>query len=225
MTMCALGTILFLGGWLSPIPFAPFTWIPGIFWFVLKASFLFLLIAMVKALVGPAEQVVARPPRGQHERDDPGDPAQADERVSLQRDHGLGHRQPHHVTSTAEGEHRQGVAVVIGVELRHGVEQERGQQLVEGEVVLEIVVRRDGSVGDVTLLQADAQWAAKRYVQASELLEVAQEPLHLRRQRAAYRRGLLRAAAFATDRGFTGERLPDPAEIPCVLRALGGTHE
>jgi NADH-quinone oxidoreductase subunit H len=51
MTMCALGTILFLGGWLSPIPFAPFTWIPGVFWFVLKASFLFLLIAMVKALV------------------------------------------------------------------------------------------------------------------------------------------------------------------------------
>ncbi len=29
MTMCALGTILFLGGWLSPIPFAPFTWVPG----------------------------------------------------------------------------------------------------------------------------------------------------------------------------------------------------
>jgi NADH-quinone oxidoreductase subunit H len=51
MTMCALGTILFLGGWLSPIPFAPFTWIPGVIWFVLKASFLFLLIAMVKALV------------------------------------------------------------------------------------------------------------------------------------------------------------------------------
>src|SRR5918997_6567191 len=51
MTMCALGTILFLGGWLSPIPFAPFTWVPGIVWFVLKASFLFILIAMVKALV------------------------------------------------------------------------------------------------------------------------------------------------------------------------------
>ncbi|ANY81432.1 NADH-quinone oxidoreductase subunit H [Microvirga ossetica] len=51
MTMCALGTILFLGGWLSPIPFAPFTWIPGVIWFVLKASFLFILIAMVKALV------------------------------------------------------------------------------------------------------------------------------------------------------------------------------
>jgi NADH-quinone oxidoreductase subunit H len=43
MTMCALGTILFLGGWLSPIPFAPFTWVPGVIWFVLKA--------MVKALV------------------------------------------------------------------------------------------------------------------------------------------------------------------------------
>jgi NADH-quinone oxidoreductase subunit H len=51
MTMCALGTIMFLGGWLSPIPFAPFTWVPGVIWFVLKASFLFLLIAMVKALV------------------------------------------------------------------------------------------------------------------------------------------------------------------------------
>ncbi|WP_134499576.1 NADH-quinone oxidoreductase subunit NuoH [Microvirga pakistanensis] len=51
MTMCALGTILFLGGWLSPIPFAPFTWVPGVIWFVLKASFLFILIAMVKALV------------------------------------------------------------------------------------------------------------------------------------------------------------------------------
>ncbi|HEV2604983.1 MAG TPA: NADH-quinone oxidoreductase subunit NuoH [Microvirga sp.] len=51
MTMCALGTILFLGGWLSPIPFAPFTWVPGIVWFVLKASFLFFLIAIVKAMV------------------------------------------------------------------------------------------------------------------------------------------------------------------------------
>jgi NADH-quinone oxidoreductase subunit H len=51
MTMCALGTILFLGGWLSPIPFFPFTLIPGVIWFVLKASFLFFLIAMMKALV------------------------------------------------------------------------------------------------------------------------------------------------------------------------------
>ena len=51
MTMCALGTILFLGGWLSPVPFPPFTWIPGIVWFVLKASFLFFMIAMMKAIV------------------------------------------------------------------------------------------------------------------------------------------------------------------------------
>jgi NADH-quinone oxidoreductase subunit H len=51
MTMCALGTILFLGGWLSPIPFPPFTWVPGVIWFVLKASFLFFMIAMVKAMV------------------------------------------------------------------------------------------------------------------------------------------------------------------------------
>ncbi len=51
MGMCALGTILFLGGWLSPIPFPPFTWVPGVVWFVLKASFLFFMIAMVKAFV------------------------------------------------------------------------------------------------------------------------------------------------------------------------------
>ncbi len=51
VTMCALGTILFLGGWLSPIPFAPFTWVPGLIWFALKASFLFFMIAMVKAMV------------------------------------------------------------------------------------------------------------------------------------------------------------------------------
>ncbi|HWE77499.1 MAG TPA: NADH-quinone oxidoreductase subunit NuoH [Pseudolabrys sp.] len=50
-TMCAMGTILFLGGWLSPIPFAPFTWVPGIIWFVLKALFMFFLFAMAKAMV------------------------------------------------------------------------------------------------------------------------------------------------------------------------------
>jgi NADH-quinone oxidoreductase subunit H len=50
-TMCAMGTILFLGGWLSPVPFAPFTWVPGIVWFALKALFLFFLFAMVKAIV------------------------------------------------------------------------------------------------------------------------------------------------------------------------------
>ena len=51
VTMCALTTILFLGGWLSPIPFAPFTWVPGVVWFVLKTSFVFFMFAMVKAFV------------------------------------------------------------------------------------------------------------------------------------------------------------------------------
>ncbi|HWM82850.1 MAG TPA: NADH-quinone oxidoreductase subunit NuoH [Pseudolabrys sp.] len=50
-TMCSMGTILFLGGWLSPVPFAPFTWVPGVVWFVLKALFLFFLFAMAKAIV------------------------------------------------------------------------------------------------------------------------------------------------------------------------------
>jgi NADH-quinone oxidoreductase subunit H len=50
-TMCAMGTILFLGGWLPPANFAPFTWVPGIVWFTLKALFLFFLFAMVKAIV------------------------------------------------------------------------------------------------------------------------------------------------------------------------------
>jgi NADH-quinone oxidoreductase subunit H len=51
VTMCAFGTILFLGGWLSPIPLPPFTWIPGILWFILKVSALFFMFAMVKAFV------------------------------------------------------------------------------------------------------------------------------------------------------------------------------
>jgi NADH-quinone oxidoreductase subunit H len=49
--MCGLGTVLFLGGWLPPFPVAPFTWIPGVVWFTLKACFLFFLVAMVKAMV------------------------------------------------------------------------------------------------------------------------------------------------------------------------------
>jgi NADH-quinone oxidoreductase subunit H len=49
--MCALGTVLFLGGWLPPFPVPPFTWIPGVLWFVLKVCFLFFLVAMVKAMV------------------------------------------------------------------------------------------------------------------------------------------------------------------------------
>ena len=50
-TMCAMCTILFLGGWLPPFPVAPFTWIPGVIWFVGKAFFVFFMFAMVKAFV------------------------------------------------------------------------------------------------------------------------------------------------------------------------------
>src|SRR6202521_4526616 len=50
-TMCAMGTIMFLGGWLPPVPFPPFTWVPGVIWFTLKALFLFFMFAMVKAMV------------------------------------------------------------------------------------------------------------------------------------------------------------------------------
>jgi len=51
-TMCAMATILFLGGWLSPIDVWPLNWWPlGIIWFVLKALFMFFLIAMAKAIV------------------------------------------------------------------------------------------------------------------------------------------------------------------------------
>ncbi len=49
--MCALMTILFLGGWLPPFEVAPFTWIPGLVWFLLKVAFVFFLFAMVKAIV------------------------------------------------------------------------------------------------------------------------------------------------------------------------------
>ena len=51
LTMCAMMTVLFFGGWLSPIPLPPFTWIPGVIWFVLKVSFFFFMFAMVKAFV------------------------------------------------------------------------------------------------------------------------------------------------------------------------------
>jgi NADH-quinone oxidoreductase subunit H len=51
MTMCALTTILFLGGWTPPLAIAPFTWVPGVVWFVLKISAVFFMFAMVKAMV------------------------------------------------------------------------------------------------------------------------------------------------------------------------------
>ncbi len=49
--MCALTTILFLGGWLPPFDVAPFNWMPGVFWFVLKVCMMFFMFAMVKSIV------------------------------------------------------------------------------------------------------------------------------------------------------------------------------
>lgn len=51
LLMCAMATILFLGGWASPIDLPPFTWIPGIVWFFIKVSMMFFFIAMAKAMV------------------------------------------------------------------------------------------------------------------------------------------------------------------------------
>jgi NADH-quinone oxidoreductase subunit H len=51
LTMCAMATVLFLGGWLPPFPVVPFTWVPGPIWFLLKCLFMFFLFAMVKAIV------------------------------------------------------------------------------------------------------------------------------------------------------------------------------
>jgi NADH-quinone oxidoreductase subunit H len=50
-TMCAMTTILFLGGWLPPLAVPPFTWVPRIVWFVLKVGFVFFMFALVKAFV------------------------------------------------------------------------------------------------------------------------------------------------------------------------------
>jgi len=49
--MCALTTILFLGGWLPPFNFVPFTWVPGVIWFLAKVALVFFMFAMVKAFV------------------------------------------------------------------------------------------------------------------------------------------------------------------------------
>ena len=51
LLMCALGSILFLGGWLSPIDLYPFNLIPGVIWLILKILLLFVLFALVKAVV------------------------------------------------------------------------------------------------------------------------------------------------------------------------------
>ncbi|CAO3354260.1 NADH-quinone oxidoreductase subunit NuoH [Azospirillum melinis] len=49
--MSAMTSILFLGGWLPPLPFAPFTWVPGIVWFALKIAFCLFTYVWVRATV------------------------------------------------------------------------------------------------------------------------------------------------------------------------------
>ena len=51
LLMCAMGSILFLGGWLSPLEIFPFNLIPGFIWLIFKILFLFILFALVKAIV------------------------------------------------------------------------------------------------------------------------------------------------------------------------------
>ena len=49
--MCAMCTILFLGGWLPPVDVAPFNWVPGVVWFILKMGLMFFMFAMTKVIV------------------------------------------------------------------------------------------------------------------------------------------------------------------------------
>jgi len=51
LLMCAMGSVLFLGGWLSPIDLYPFNLIPGAIWMIFKILLLFVLFALVKAIV------------------------------------------------------------------------------------------------------------------------------------------------------------------------------
>ena len=51
LLMCAVGSILFLGGWLSPVDLYPFNFVPGAVWLILKILLLFILFALVKAIV------------------------------------------------------------------------------------------------------------------------------------------------------------------------------
>ena len=50
-TMCALTTILFLGGWLPPADIWPLNAVPGVFWFLIKVIAVFFMFALVKAMV------------------------------------------------------------------------------------------------------------------------------------------------------------------------------
>ncbi len=51
LLMCSMGSILFLGGWLSPIDLYPFTLVPAPLWLIIKILLLFILFSLVKAIV------------------------------------------------------------------------------------------------------------------------------------------------------------------------------
>ena len=51
LAMSSMAVILFFGGWLSPLPFWPFTWVPGVIWFLLKAWTIVFMFSFVKAFV------------------------------------------------------------------------------------------------------------------------------------------------------------------------------
>ena len=51
LSMSSMATVLFFGGWLSPIPFPPCTWVPGVIWFLLKAWTIVFMFSFVKAFV------------------------------------------------------------------------------------------------------------------------------------------------------------------------------
>ncbi len=51
LLLCALGSVLFLGGWLSPLDIYPFNLLPGVFWMIFKILILFVLFSLIKAVV------------------------------------------------------------------------------------------------------------------------------------------------------------------------------
>ena len=51
LLMCSLCTLLFMGGWLPPVEWAPLYYVPGIIWFLLKTSFFFFLFSWIWATV------------------------------------------------------------------------------------------------------------------------------------------------------------------------------
>src|SRR4051812_39232231 len=46
--LSAMGSVLFLGGWMSPVPYPPLTWVPGVIWFCLKIAFLLFVFSWTK---------------------------------------------------------------------------------------------------------------------------------------------------------------------------------